>query len=142
MKKRARTGALSLPQTTTSKLFTVSGKVRILDIIGQVKTVIQAQANSIKLIANPTVGADVDLCAALDINADAVGTKYNITGDLSDALQEITNGAGETLGDYKPVIVDAGTIDLNATASNTGEIEWTVIYEPIDRRATIRRYSA
>jgi len=113
----------------------------VIGIFGQVKTAIQAQTNSIKLIANPTTGADVDMCAALDIDGDAVATMYHMTGDLSDALIASTSGAAETIGDYKPLIVDVGTIDLNATASNTGAIEWTVVYEPVDSGARITRYN-
>lgn len=129
-----------LPQSTTEALFNVNnGKVKILGIYGEVTTVIQSQTNNAKLTANPDTGADVDLCANLDLTGDAVGTMYGITGDLSDALLEATSGALETLGDYKPVVVAPGTIDLTCSASSTGAIKWTVEWEPIDLHATVTR---
>ena len=83
----------TLPATAQTAIFTVTGKIRILRIIGEVTTIIQAQANNLKIVSNPTVGADVDLCAVADVNADAVGTNYNITGTFADALVATTSGA-------------------------------------------------
>lgn len=131
---RVQRAAASLPQTAQTAYFTVSGRVRILDIIGEVTTIIQNATNNMKLVANPTVGADVDLCAALDIDNDAVGTMYSITGDFSDAMIAITSGAIETdsMMEKRGIIVAAGTIDVACDASKTGATKWTVIYEPID----------
>lgn len=125
----------TLPQTDVDALFTVTGKVKVTDIVGEVTTVIQTQANNTKLIANPTVGADVDICAVLDISADAVGTMYHITGTFTDALIATTSGAFTSQA--SSVIVAAGTIDLSCAASNTGSVKWTINYEPIDPGAKI-----
>jgi hypothetical protein len=125
----------ALPATTAGALFTVTGKVKLIDIVGEVTTVIQTQANDTKLIANPTVGADVDLCAALDITAGAVGTMYNITGTLASAM--VATASGAFVAQAAPVIVAAGTIDLDCAATNTGEVKWVVNYEPIDPGAKI-----
>lgn len=126
----------NLPQSTAGALFTVAGgKVRVLSIVGEVTTVIQTQANATKLVANPTVGADVDLCATVEITADAVGTMYNITGTLANAMVATTSGA--FAAQAGEVIVAAGTIDLNCAASNTGQIQWTLQYIPLDDGATI-----
>ena len=127
--------AAALPQTAAGALFTVTGKVIITDIIGEVTTVIQTQANNTKLVANPTVGADVDLCAVLDISADAVGSHYNITGTLANAMVNVAGGAG--VAQAGRVIVKAGTIDLNCAASNTGAIKWTVHWIPIEKDADV-----
>jgi len=125
----------ALPQTTQSALFTVTGRVRITSIIGVVTTVIQTQLNNTKIVANPTVGADVDLCAVLDTSAGAVGTNYVITGTLADAMVKIVSGAG--VDQASKLIVTAGTIDLNCAASNTGSVKWFIEYEPIDPGASI-----
>lgn len=127
-------GATTLPQTTQSALFRVTGRCHV-KIIGEVTTAIQAQANATKLVANPTSLADVDLCATLDINGDAVGTNYSETGDVSQAMVESTSGVIETsptANTNMPVVVPEGTIDLSCAASNTGAIKWTVLYWPID----------
>jgi hypothetical protein len=125
----------ALPQSTAGALFTVTGKVIVTDIIGEVTTIIQTQANNTKLVANPTVGADVDLCAVLDISADAVGSHYNITGTLANAMVNVAGGAG--VAQAGRVIVKAGTIDLNCAASNTGAIKWTIHWIPIEKDADV-----
>jgi hypothetical protein len=121
----------TIPQTTTEALFTVvGGRVAITQIIGEVTTAIQNQANNTKLISNPTNGTDVDLCAVLDIAADEKGTLYGITGISSDAL--IGVNAGALRGQTVDVIVPPGTIDLSCAASNLGAVKWTLFYYPID----------
>ena len=127
----------TLPQTTAGALFTVAGgKVLITAIVGEVTTVIQTQANDTKLIANPTTGTSVDMCAVLDISADEVGCLYGITGTPADAL--VGTNAGLTVGmGNKGIVVNTGTIDLSCAASNTGAIKWTVHYIPIDKNATV-----
>jgi len=128
--------AANLPASTAAPIFTLTGDVVIHAIIGEVlDTAIEAQTNSIKLISNPTVGADVDLCAALDIDGDAIGTIYQITGTLTDALVATTSGA--SLTQDKNLTVAAGTIDLDCTATNTGKIKWTVFYTAVDTGAII-----
>jgi len=127
--------ATTLPQSTASALFTVVGRVIVTSIIGEVTTVIQTQANATKLVANPTVGADVDLCATVEITADAVGTLYNITGTLANAMVATTSGA--VIAQANDVLVAAGSIDLDCAASNTGEVKWTIHYIPVDKGSTI-----
>lgn len=79
-----------LPQSTAEAIFTIAGgRVAINQIIGEVTTVIETQANNTKLIANPTTGTSVDICTALDITADEVGTLYGITGLNTDAMNGI-----------------------------------------------------
>ena len=126
----------TLPATTQSALFTVTGgRVAILGIIGEVTTVIQTQANNTKIVANPTTGTDVDICAVLNISADEVGTLYGITGTFSDAM--VGANAGATVMCGRPVVVPAGTIDLNCAATNTGSVKWALFYLPIDDGAYV-----
>lgn len=125
----------TLPATTATPYFTVTGKVKIYNIIGEVTTVIQSQANAIKLISNPTVGNDVDLCATVESNAATVGSLFTITGTLANAMIKTVSGAVPTQA--TPVIVTAGTIDLSCAATNTGATKWTVVWEPIDPGAAV-----
>jgi hypothetical protein len=121
----------TLPQTAAAAIFNVKGgRVAITQIIGEVTTVIQNQANNTKLVSNPTDGTDADLCAVLNIAADEKGTLYGITGISSDAL--IGVNAGALRGQTVDVIVPSGTIDLNCAASNSGAVKWTLFYYPID----------
>ena len=127
--------AATLPATTATPYFTVTGKILLLDIVGEVTTNVQAQANNTKLIANPTVGADVDLCSVLSITGDAKGTIYHITGTLATAMQATTSGAG--VAQASPLIVAAGSIDLSCAATNTGASKWLVRYQPLEVGARV-----
>ena len=127
--------AATLPQGTKGALFTVTGKVKILDIIGEVTVVLGSTANALKLVATPTVGAAVDMCTTVEGNAAAVGSIFTITGTLGAAMVKTVSGVG--VAQAAPLIVAAGTIDLNAVASTTGSVKWIVRYEPIDPGAMI-----
>lgn len=121
----------TLPQTTAAAIFNVLvGRVLLTQIVGEVTTVIQTQANNTKLTGNPTTGTAVDICAALDITADEAGCLYGITGLNTDAL--IGADAGALPGQTRPVVLAVGTLDLDCAASNTGSIKWTVFYVPVD----------
>jgi len=126
----------TLPQTTAGALFTVAGGiVAITQIVGEVTTVIQTQANDTKLTANPTTGTSVDICAALDISADEAGCLYGISGLAATAL--IGANAGSVPGQIYSVLVNIGTIDLACAASNTGSVKWTLFYIPIEDGASV-----
>ena len=134
-KSVSRTTA-ALPQTAAAAIFNVvGGRVAITKIVGEVTTAIQNQANNTKLTANPTAGTSVDICAVLNIADDEVGCLYGITGLNTDALIGIN--AGALPGQTRDVVVNAGTIDLDCAASNTGSVKWTVFYVPIDEGATV-----
>lgn len=124
-----------LAQTADLSLFTITGRVELIQIIGVVTTVIETQANATLLKINPTVGADVDVCAALDISADAVGSIYSITGTLSDALINTVSGAA--IKQASPVVLEAGILELECAASNTGSVKWMVQYKPVDAGARV-----
>ncbi len=134
--KKVERATATLPQSTAAAIFTIAtGRVLLTQIIGEVTTVIQTQANNTKLTANPTVGTSVDICAVLSITADEVGCLYGITGLNTDALIGINAGAlpAQTRG----VVLPAGTLDLDCAASNSGSVKWTLFYIPIDDGAYV-----
>ena len=117
------------PQTGTSPIFTVTAPIRVLDIVGEVTTVMQTQANSINLAAIPTVGVSVDICAVLNVTAAAVGTTFGITGTLANAMTSNANGV--LVSQAASVMIPAGTINQTASASSTGSIRWIIRYQPL-----------
>ena len=132
-----RTSAV-LAQTTDASLFTITGgRVLVTMIIGEVTVAIQNQANATLLKLNPTAtGADQDLCASLDIDDDAVGTQYTISGTVANAMRDdLLIGAGGLKS--APLILSEGIIEEECAASNTGEIQWSIWYLPLDRGAVI-----
>lgn len=129
--RRTERAADTLPQTAQEPLFTITGgRVYVYAIIGEVTTVIQTQTNNAQLVFNHATAADVDLCADLDISADAVGELYSITGVFANAM--VSGFALPATVLPSPLILSEGSIDLDCSASNTGAVAWTVFWAPLD----------
>lgn len=137
---RVDRAAATLPQGTDEALFSVSGgRVLITQVVGEV-TVVIGGANATKLKFNPTeTGSDIDLCGALDIDSDAVGSLYSISGDFSDALLGALVWAIETdaMMEKRGIVLSEGDIELDCAGSVTGEISWTIWYVPLDDGAVV-----
>jgi hypothetical protein len=129
--RRLDRAADTLPQTTQEALFTITGgRILVYQIIGEVTTVIQTQTDNAQLVFNHATAADVDLCADLDITADAVGTLYGITGTFADAMLSGFALPATTLP--APLILSEGSIDFDCSANNTGAVAWTLFWAPLD----------
>lgn len=125
-----------LPQTATAPIFTIAaGRVLVRMLIGEVTTIIQAQANNTKLTGVPTAGTSLDICAVADINALEVGGKLVPTGTLATALGKTVAGAALTMA--QPLVLAIGTLNLNCAASSTGAIKWSIWYSPLDDGAVV-----
>ena len=126
----------ALPQTATSNIYAVAGgRIVLLGIVGEVTTIIQAQATTLKLSSAPTVGTAVDLCATVDINGKQVGTLLGITGLFSDAM--LAANAGATVMPRNGIVIPIGNITWTTGASSTGAIKWKASYLPLDVGATL-----
>ncbi len=115
-------------------LFTVAGgRAVITSLVGEV-TVAVTVANASLIKLNPTVAADTDLCAALDIGTTdtPVGHLLSITGTAADAM---VRGAGVPMLATE-IIVMEGVIE-HESAGTDGEVTWTLTYVPYDDGATI-----
>lgn len=141
------TAARALPQTSgvtaAAVLATISGgRILLQCLMGVVSTVIQTQANATKIqYICTTLASTTDLCATLDITADAVGTSYGISGTVGDAMIEGSGVGGGGLGlqlfQTTPFLLLTGTINANCAASNTGNWQWTFLWTPIDAGAKL-----
>ena len=120
----------SLPANTQWVLFTVTWRIKLLSIIWEVTTIIQTQACNTKIVANPTVWADVDMCAVLDTTASAVGSQFSITWTLANAMVKTTSWTW--VFQAAPLLVMPWSIDLNTAATNTWSVKWMIQYESID----------
>lgn len=125
---------------TQKALFTVAGgKVLVTAVAIEVTTAaIDATASNTKLMTNPTVGTDADMCATLDITGDEAGTIYSVTGEPATALTGGSGGGANTM--ISPWIVPEGTIDISssANAGTGGALGYCEIwYIPLDAGATI-----
>lgn len=131
----------SIPKlvTGTVVLFTVTGRVKIISLFGEVTTVVQNVAVTLKVTANPTTGTDLDWCIATNIQALPLGSVVGLTGAFSDALvvPSLVN-SGAAYGGGAPFIFDMpGTIDSVATGAATGAITWYCEYSPMSAGASV-----
>lgn len=124
--------AANLPQTTTETLFAVSGgKVLLLGIIGEVTTAIQAQNDSAALY----IGA----------NDNVIPFNANLNGAAAGSLLGSTAGGASPIDAYavypvlqQPVVAQDGcAVSFQCSASNTGQIAWTLWYKPLDPGAKV-----
>jgi len=128
----------ALPATTTDEIFTVAGgRVAITMLIGEVTTVIQTQACNLKVTLTPTTGTAGDVADNLNISADEVGTLYLVEGDGTALVGVTAGGSYFAAGTPVPIVMAAGTIDIETSATNTGSIKWSIFYVPIDEGAYI-----
>jgi hypothetical protein len=128
--------AANLPASTTSDLFIVAGgRVLLTGIVGEVTTVIQAQACASKLRMAPITGTAVDLCATLDISGKEIGTLLGVTGTFATAM--VGPNAGATVYPSNRIVLPIGSVQLSCVATNTGQIKWAMTYIPLDEGATV-----
>ena len=129
--------AATLPATTTQTIFTVAGgRCLVSLLLGEVTTIVQAQANNLKVTSAPTTGTAVDLASNLDINADEAGTLYLVEGDGT-ALVGANAGAALSGIGRSMFIVPIGVIRIETSATNTGATKWDLWYLPLDEGANI-----
>lgn len=128
--------AANLPQTASAPIFNIlGGRIMALLILGEVTTVIQAQANNTKLTSVPTVGSAVDICAVVDINA-LQARGFLLAPNVAATALGKTN-AGAAFGAYGFTIMPVGTLNLDCAASNTGQIKWAMYWFPVDPGAAV-----
>ena len=130
---RAQTSRGTLPATTTDVIFSATGKVKILSLRGEVTTAIQNQACTLQLQATDGTN-DTTLCAATSIRNNGVGVIWNITGTLANSIAtSIVAG----LYQHTALVMDAGDIEINTSATNTGNVVWEVEYIPLEAGARV-----
>lgn len=122
-------------------LFTVTGRVLLTSLVGEVTTLIGATVATLKLSYDPTAaGSTFDLCTAVSVETDAVKQQYYIAGNVA------TPGAllvGGTVGQSNPVfsqplLLSAGVITQTLSADPVGGvISWTTTYIPLDNGSSV-----
>lgn len=127
----------TLPATALGAIFNITGgRILIRSLIGEVTTIIQAQACTVKVTSTPTTGSAVDLCAAsTSISALEVGGRLALPAAAATAM--VTGNAGAILGRLAEWVVGIGSLGITTSATNTGSVKWDLIYVPIDTGATV-----
>lgn len=129
----------ALPATTDLTLFTVTGgRVVVTSVVGVVTTIIQAQANAVKLKSVPTTGTSKDISGTLDVNAFEVGGLISLDGTTLSTALSGTNAGAALVGRGAGILVPIGSVKLNTAATNTGAVQWTITYYPYDSGAAVQ----
>lgn len=122
----------ALPASAYGILFNIKGgRVVVTSIIGEVTTVIQTQGCNLKITSTPTTGTAVDIGTNLAISGDAVGSLYG----MGVYVAAMIGGAGASGIVSTPVVIPVGTLGITTSATNTGSIQWSVTYIPLDDNA-------
>lgn len=127
--------APSLAATTTNSWFSITGRVELLDIEGEISTTVGATGTNGKFTVVPTVGSTTDMCATGTTTSLPVGAQLYITGTLATALQTTTQAV--YLRQASPLILQAGTLQFITNATTTGNVKTRLRYKPIDPGAFI-----
>lgn len=132
----------TLPATAAQNIYTISGgRVLMTGLLGEVTTIIQAQATTVKFTSTPTTGSAVDLTAATgDINALEVGGFITLVPALTvtpfaAAIQK--QNAGATVLQGLSIVLPIGSLSYTTGATSTGSIKWLMTYIPLDDNASV-----
>ncbi len=136
-------GAKTLGAGDTT-LFTIAGgPIKVLEIVGIVTTIVQAQATSCKLtMTTLSPAGTVDMsAAAVDLTGAAAGTSIrhiNTTAILTPVTAGFVMEGNAFATQDTAFLCPAGTISLNnASAANTGAITWYLRYVPLSQYSRV-----
>jgi hypothetical protein len=133
----------TLPATTTDQLFRVrGGRVLVWQLVGEVTTAIQNQANNLKVsskkldASSAAVGTAVDVAANVDVANRELGGLYFVEGDGTAGVLSNAGAAfiGPNSGSW---IAPQGEIYITTSATNTGATKWDLWYQPLDEGAYV-----
>lgn len=127
----------TLPATTQAAIFTITGRVLVTALIGSVTTATGATATTLKVTGNPTSGTDVDLSTAVSVASKEIGTIITLGATTVGAALSVQNAGGAVLPLGTGVVLNAGTLDIVTSATNTGSVKWDLMYVPLDAGASV-----
>lgn len=139
-----RVSDVIIPQTGNTTLGTVTGatgaRILLKGLVGQVGTLAGAGATNGKIIAHPSAGTDVDLCAATstaNAEANALFAMSN-TGLVATGLVVSNAGGGVVNVGNMNAILNAGVVlRFNESGnSGTGTAKWDTWWRPLDPGAS------
>ena len=136
MENVAVTSAKVVTGGTVANIFTITGgPILVTALVGEITTAVSANACNMKLVMDPTNGADTDMCAVLDLNALTQYSWIYLDGTIANAAVNAVPGTALPLGIGMdiPLVLPPGTIDMNLANSDptTGAITWYMRYKPL-----------
>lgn len=128
----------TLPATATGNIFTVSGgRIMVVALVGEVTTAVQNQACTVAIGTAPTVGtgSTTALGTATSVIAAPIGTHIG-SNPGGATVVDLSTQAGVALQSAR-FVVNAGSITITTSATNTGSVKWDLIYVPLDAGAQV-----
>lgn len=124
---------------STVNLFTVAGgRILLVALIGEVTTIIQAQATTVQFISTPTTGSVINLSGSTtDLTGLEVGGRITLGNPPAAATQVVKTNAGYTNLQSALTIIPIGTIGVTYSAASTGAIKYDLLYIPLDSAAVV-----
>ena len=127
--------AYALAAPTTYGLFTVTGFILILELSATVTVVMPAGAKTIAVRA----GAVAMDNTAYDLVNNAAGLQIIVQGAVGlEIIISALSAASNTTGTM-PWVMTPGAIDfiLTTNPTDTGELAWTILWQPLSKDATV-----
>lgn len=142
MEKGVAAGAQIVTGGSVANIFTiVGGPIEVIALVGEVTTAVSNDPCDMKLIMDPTAGADTDMCLVLDIDNFVINTWIHLDGTIGNAAVESVPATALPLGVGMdiPLILPPGTIDMNLANSDptTGAITWYIRFKPLKAGVTV-----
>lgn len=128
----------TLPASTLGNIFTVSGgRILLVGLVGEVTTAIQNQACTVSIGTAPTVGTGsaTALGTASSVIAAPIGTHIAAAPGAA-ATVDLSTQAG-VLFQAARFIINAGSITITTSATNTGSVKWDLLYIPLDLAGSV-----
>lgn len=135
-----RTGK-TLPQTTAANIFTITGgRIMVVSLTGLVTVATGATATTLSIGLTPASGTSsaVSLASATAITSKEVGTQFSIGSTPGSALVVGTNASTplQCTG-HAAWSIQTGAITVTTSASDTGQVQYDLIYIPLDVGAQV-----
>lgn len=120
-------------------LFTVSGgRILLVALYGEVTTVIQAQATTVKFTSTPTTGTAADLSsAATDLTGLEAGGHLTLASPPGSSSAVVATTAGYVSLQDQKTLIPPGVIKVTYGAASTGAVKYDLIYIPYDPLAVV-----
>ena len=124
---------------STVNLFTISGgRILLVSLVGEVTTIIQAQATVVQFISTPSAGSVINLSGnTTDLTGLEVGGRITLGNPPAAATQVVKTNAGYTNLTNQWSLLPVGTIGVTYGAASTGAIKYEMTYIPYDNGAVV-----
>lgn len=121
-----------LPATATGTIFTVTGSVVVLGLVGVVSTVFAATAVNISI---GITGSNAAIAAnpAAAFNGTAVGSAIQLPSALGGVLPAAVSAKGSAAS-LDAFILKGTNVTITTDATNTGAVTWALLWVPLLRK--------